>query len=107
MAYRVVKGDTVYSIGRKYGVDPAAILHENGLTATSVLQVGQTLRIPIPPDHLYQLQPKETLWRIAQRYGTTVELLMEINSITDATMLRTDQIIILPVPVDQVVNENY
>lgn len=107
VAYRVVKGDTVYSIGRKYGVDPAAILHENGLTATSVLQVGQTLRIPIPPDHLYQLQPKETLWRIAQRYGTTVELLMEINSITDATMLRTDQIIILPVPVDQVVNENY
>ncbi len=107
VAYRVVKGDTVFSIGRKYGVEPAAILHENGLAASGLLQVGQTLRIPIPPSHLYQLQPKETLWRIAQRYGTTVELLMEINSITDVTMLRTDQIIILPVPIDQVVNDDY
>lgn len=107
VAYRVVKGDTVFSIGRKYGVAPAAILQENDLAASGFLQVGQTIRIPIPPDHLYQLQPKETLWRIAQRYGVTVELLMEINSITDVTMLRTDQIIILPVPIDQIVNENY
>ena len=105
--YRVVSGDTVFSIGRKYGVDPAAILHENGLPASGLLRVGQTIQIPIPPSHLYQLQPKETLWRIAQRYGTTVELLMEINSITDVTTLRADQIIILPVPIDQVVNDNY
>ncbi|HHW12273.1 MAG TPA: LysM peptidoglycan-binding domain-containing protein [Firmicutes bacterium] len=107
VAYRVVSGDTVFSIGRKYGVDPAAILDENDLPASGLLRVGQTIRIPIPANHLYQLKPKETLWRIAQRYGVTVELLMEINSITDVTALRTDQIIILPVPIDQVVNDNY
>ncbi|NLM38026.1 MAG: LysM peptidoglycan-binding domain-containing protein, partial [Firmicutes bacterium] len=107
VAYRVVSGDTVYSIGRKYGVDPAAILRENDLPASGLLRVGQTIRIPIPANHLYQLQPKETLWRIAQRYGVSVDLLMEINSITDVTTLQTDQIIILPVPIDKVVNDNY
>lgn len=107
VAYRVVKGDTVFSIARKYGVEPAAILQENAMGSSDLLKAGQTIRIPIPADHLYQLQPKETLWRIAQRYGTTVELLIEINGITDVTTLRTDQIIILPVPVDQVVNDKY
>jgi LysM repeat protein len=107
VAYRVVKGDTIFSIARKYGVDPTVILQENAIGSSDLLQVGQTIRIPIPPTHLYQLQPKETLWRIAQRYGTTVELLIEINSITDVTALRTDQIIILPVPADQVINDNY
>ena len=77
------------------------------MASSDLLQVGQTIRIPIPPTHLYQLQPKETLWRIAQRYGTTVELLVEINSITDVTSLRSDQVIILPVPMDQVVNDKY
>jgi len=107
VAYRVIKGDTVFSIARKYGVDPTAVLQENAMGSSDLLQAGQTIRIPIPADHLYQLQPKETLWRIAQRYGTTVELLVEINGITDVTTLRTDQIIILPVSVDQVVNDRY
>jgi len=107
VAYRVSKGDTVFSIARKYGVDPALILAENQLTASSILSIGQTLRIPIRQNQLYQIQPKETLWRIAQRYGTTVEILMEINSIEDVTTLRTDQVIILPVPVDRIVNDQY
>ncbi|NLW56425.1 MAG: LysM peptidoglycan-binding domain-containing protein [Firmicutes bacterium] len=107
VAYRVSKGDTVFSIARKYGVDPALILAENQLSASSILSIGQILRIPIRQNQLYQLQPKETLWRIAQRYGTTVEILMEINSIDDVTTLRTDQVIILPVSVDRVVNDQY
>ena len=107
VAYRVSKGDTVFSIARKYGVDPELILAENQLGASSLISIGQNLRIPIRQNQLYQLQPKETLWRIAQRYGTTVELLMEINSIEDVTTLRTDQVIILPVPVDRIVNDQY
>lgn len=107
VAYRVSKGDTIFSIARKYGVDPELILAENQLGSSSLLSVGQTLQVPVLQNHLYELQPKETLWRIAQRYGTTVELLIEINSINDVTTLRTDQVIILPVPADRVVNDQY
>ena len=107
VAYRVSKGDTIFSIARKYGIDPELILEQNQLGSSSLISIGQTLQIPIPQNHLYQLQPKETLWRIAQRYGTTVELLIEINSINDVTALRTEQVIILPVPVDRVVNDQY
>lgn len=107
VAYRVAKGDTIFSLARKYGIDPELILRENSLSSSDLLSIGKTLQIPIPQTHLYQLQPKETLWRIAQRYGTSVELLMELNSIVDVTSLRTDQVLILPVPSDQVINDKY
>ncbi|MCC6736347.1 MAG: LysM peptidoglycan-binding domain-containing M23 family metallopeptidase [Bauldia sp.] len=41
-------GDTLYSLGRQYGVTPAAIAAANGLTQTSTLTIGQRLVIPSP-----------------------------------------------------------
>lgn len=105
--YRINKGDTIFSIARKYGLQPESILKENNLASSDLLSIGKTIQIPIPITHLYQLKPKETLWRIAKRYGITVELLLEINNITDVTVLRTDQVIILPVPSERIVDDKY
>lgn len=44
--YIVRTGDTLYSIGRWYGVSPAAIAAANGLVNWNYIQVGQALRIP-------------------------------------------------------------
>ncbi len=105
--YRINKGDTIFSIARKYGLQPESILKENNLASSDLLSIGKTIQIPIPITHLYQLKPKETLWRIAKRYGITVEWLMEINNITDVTVLRMDQVIILPVPSERIVDDKY
>ncbi|OAT86397.1 LysM peptidoglycan-binding domain-containing protein [Desulfotomaculum copahuensis] len=43
--YTVQPGDTLYSIGRRYGVDYQSIINANGLSGTS-LYPGQTLLIP-------------------------------------------------------------
>lgn len=44
--YRVVKGDTAYSIARRHGVVLQELLGINGLKEPRQLQVGQVLRIP-------------------------------------------------------------
>ncbi len=44
--YTVSSGDTLYSIGRKFGVSPFLIADANGLKKNTVLSVGQSLRVP-------------------------------------------------------------
>jgi murein DD-endopeptidase MepM/ murein hydrolase activator NlpD len=44
--YSVASGDTLYSIGRKYGVAPFAIADLNKLPRNKALSLGQSLRIP-------------------------------------------------------------
>ena len=45
-AVTVASGDTLYSIGRKYGVAPFAIADLNGLPHNKPLTLGQSLKIP-------------------------------------------------------------
>jgi LysM repeat protein len=42
---RVKEGDTLASLGRKYGVTAAALMMENNLVTESI-KVGQVLKIP-------------------------------------------------------------
>jgi murein DD-endopeptidase MepM/ murein hydrolase activator NlpD len=45
-SYSVAQGDTLFSLGRKYGVSPYTIADLNGLPHTKALSLGQQLRIP-------------------------------------------------------------
>ena len=44
--HTVTGGETLFSLGRKYGVSPYAIADLNGLSNDTSLNVGQSLRIP-------------------------------------------------------------
>lgn len=45
-SHDVEPGDTLFSLGRKYGVSPYAIASANGLAKDTGLKLGQTLKIP-------------------------------------------------------------
>lgn len=47
MAYKVRRGDTIMSVGRRFGVDPAEIALENNLSVKSKLKKGRVLFVPI------------------------------------------------------------
>ena len=45
-AYKVVSGDTVWDLARRYGTSVSAIIKANGLNSNATIRVGQSLTIP-------------------------------------------------------------
>ena len=102
--YTVVKGDSLYSIARRFGVSVQALMNANNLTSDT-LSVGQVLRIPSndqdndinPPSGnvTYTVKKGDSLWSIASRYGISVNALREANNLTSDT-LSIGQVLIIP-----------
>lgn len=102
--YTVVKGDSLYSIARRFGVSVQALKDANNLTSDT-LSVGQVLRIPSsdqdndinPPSGnvTYTVKKGDSLWSIASRYGISVNALREANNLTSDT-LSIGQVLIIP-----------
>ena len=56
-AHVVASGDTLYSLGRRYGVSPSEIAAANGLGSSGSIRVGQSLKIPGADGSIGQSQP--------------------------------------------------
>ena len=48
--YTVVQGDTLYSIARKFGLQPEDLARQNNISLTTTLLTGTTLNIPTAID---------------------------------------------------------
>ena len=118
----VVAGDTLYGIGLTYGIPWQSIALKNGLTAASILQIGQRLALPgageaavegeseaprqpqqgrhegspEPILQIYVVQPGDSLWSIAVRRGISLSDLMAQNGLTAESILYPGQILQLP-----------
>ena len=98
--YTVVKGDTLYSIARKFNVSVDNLKNINKLT-NNTLSIGQTLKIPgstivqTPSKLTYTVKSGDTLYNIARIYNTTVDTIKSLNNLTDNT-LSIGQTLILP-----------
>lgn len=107
-SYAIKKGDTVYSIGRAYGLAPADIIAWNGLTPPYALSIGQTLILqgvptdaPKPPINLtppskvgmlyHTVQKGDTVYSIAKRHGRTPQEIMSLNGLSSANTLQHGQ----------------
>ncbi len=108
-SYTVARGDTVYSIARRFNTTPAAIIQLNNLANPDQLVVGQTLLIPgaqaggagaqpVAPSGgtTYIVQVGDTMFSIAQRYGTTVDAIAQANNIFNPWYIYVGQQLIIP-----------
>lgn len=97
--YIVKRGDTLYSIAKKYNTTVNSIKNLNSLVSDNI-GVGQTLRIPITNNYyfLYTIKKGDTLWNIAREYNTTVENLRNLNNI-QGDLLNVNQIIKIPLDI--------
>jgi membrane-bound lytic murein transglycosylase D len=43
----VARGETFWSLGRRYGVDPQALAEANGMSIDQILHEGRTIKVPI------------------------------------------------------------
>ena len=116
--HTVQRDETLYRIGRMYGVTWQTLMEYNDLRDPTDLYVGQVLKIPttseeyaprrktsvtgtagaVDPDsespgeeQTYIVQQGDTLYRIGLRYGVTWQTLMQHNNMYDPSELSAGQ----------------
>jgi LysM repeat protein len=119
LGYHTVRlGETLFCIGRAYGVDPYAIATRNGILNPNVIHAGHVLAIPdvpasLPPGRVCPRQfngetpPSgcrwyhtvvlgENLYRISLRYGVSMWTIAEANHILNLHYIRAGQVLCIP-----------
>jgi len=110
----VANGDNLWDIARHYHVSAEALAQANGLTARTVLKLGQKLRLPgaaggrgeMPGISLasadnaeatrYQVQEGDSLWTISRRFKVSVDALKKWNRLpTSRTSLQPGQSLVV------------
>ncbi len=90
----VRKGDTLYSISRRYNVPIRDIVEANNLTPPYTLMIGRVLQLPTAKYHI--VAKGDTLYNISKRYNVDVTSLSRINHLEMPYTLRIGQRLILP-----------
>ena len=93
--YRVKPGDSLHRIARRFNTTVDALAALNNLEQLHKIQIGQSLRIPVPYDR-YQVRRGDTLGRIARRHRTTVSALVAMNNLRQAHLIRPGQVLRVP-----------
>ena len=75
----VRKGDTLYSISRRYNVPLKDLIEANNLRPPYKLNVGQTLRLPAAQYHI--VKKGDTLYSIAREHNVDVASLTRKNNL--------------------------
>lgn len=117
--HQVSAGETLIGLSLRYRVSIESIASENGVSADSPIQVGQTLLIPWPtptpslvpvaveikgetviadPEGCdrYQAQSGDSLSGIAARYDVDFDLFLRVNRLTDAYLLQPGDTLCIP-----------
>lgn len=107
----VQKGETLYSIGRTYGIKPEEIARFNGISLNSPIKIGQKLRIPSrsgvssfagntreekQKTISYRVERGDTLYSLARRHDTTVDAIRKLNNMSPQAILREGMVLLLP-----------
>ncbi len=105
----VQRGETLYSIARRYGTSVTAIVQTNGLRNANFIWVGQRLAIPGSGGggsagsgssggggSVHVVRWGETLYSIARQYGTSVTALVQANGLRNANSIWAGQRLRIP-----------
>lgn len=111
--YKVEKGDTLYSISKKYQITVAELRAANNLSENDVLKAGQKLKIPSADiataatlsastdtsktnatavkTTVYTVQKGDTVYSIAKKNGMTVAELLSLNNLDNSAVIKVGQ----------------
>lgn len=93
--YRVVKGDTLYSIAFRYGLDYRTLAKDNGIEPPYNIAVGQVIQLNMQKSAAptYTVQKGDTLYSIAKKNGQSVDFLAGVNDLKAPYNLRVGQVL--------------
>lgn len=87
--YEVKLGDTLWKIGKNYGVTIEQLVGLNDITNENLIYVGETLKIPT--NDVYFVKSGDTLSEIARVFDTTISQLATSNNIKDINLIYVGQ----------------
>jgi murein DD-endopeptidase MepM/ murein hydrolase activator NlpD len=90
----VQKGDTLYSLSKRYEVPLRSLIEENNLTEPYTLDVGQTLYLPVR--QTYTVEKGDTLYGIARKYDVDITSLSKLNGLSQPYAINEGQVLALP-----------
>ncbi|MCB1195268.1 LysM peptidoglycan-binding domain-containing protein [bacterium] len=119
ITHKVLPGETLWEISRKYNVSVADILSHNNIEHAHKIRVNQLITIPVEPEGktvlpitdispqtepgiYHHLNSGETLWDLSRRYGVPVKNIIEENNIISPHSLRIGQKIFIPMTQSQI-----
>ena len=88
--YTVKKGDSIYEIAKKYGIDYNLLLQLNGLDKDDYIYPNQSLMLPAEGIEFYLVKENETLQDILRKKKVSADDLMKNN---DKIYLREGQLL--------------
>ena len=108
--HKVVKGDTVEAIAKRYSAVTKDIIQANNLSADGKLSIGKELIIPVAgpmggpgptvtPSKdtlIYTVQSGDTVSGIAQRFGSQIDWILQANKMKATDFLRIGQPLTVP-----------
>lgn len=100
--YTIKRGDTLYSLSRRFRVPLAKILRANPYIDIYNLQIGEQICIPKCPDcnpfylMSYMVKEEETILDVLNRFGIELEDLLKYNNL-NGIMLQTGSKLQIPV----------
>lgn len=82
--HTVTKGETLYSISKKYNITSEDILKanpevKNGVQENSILTIPKAAIIGSSSPNKYIIQPKDTKYSVSKKYGISIEELEKLN----------------------------
>ena len=105
--YTVKAGDTLYGISRKFGMSLSQLISSNGISTSSIIRPGQTLRVvggeasttvvrtststARTSGGNYVVQSGDTLYSIARRSGMSLNSLLTLNGLSQSSVIYPGQ----------------
>ncbi|SHK43563.1 LysM peptidoglycan-binding domain-containing protein [Tepidibacter formicigenes] len=103
--YEVKSGDTAWIISQKFNVSLSELLKINNMDESSVLYIGQKLKIPsVDNDNYYEVKSGDTAWIISQKFNVSLSELLKINNMDESSVLYIGQKLKIP-NVDNITEE--
>jgi LysM repeat protein len=104
--YTILKGETLFTISKKFGISIDAIMYLNDLQGSNI-QSGQELLLPknLLADAgkksdsnkyiLHEVKPKETLYGLAKKYAVSIDQIVAVNKIENQS-IKIGQVLNIP-----------
>jgi membrane-bound lytic murein transglycosylase D len=102
LVYKVRRGDSLFSLGRKFGI-PYKLIKSYNKLKSNVLSIKQTLIIPIKHNNMfkvrkgkfvYKVRTGDTLGKISRKFSVSVQRLRQVNKIRGNMIRVGDKIVI-------------